>query len=102
MKAWETGLIINNRQYTFNELLSFSTAMVSSINARSWEKDVFRFINDWLSETDHIVQYSSGTTGKSKEIKLKKQSMIDSAVVTCKFFRLQKGQTALLCLPVEY
>lgn len=102
MKIWQTGLTIGNRQYTFEELLPLSKEMMHTMKIDHWERELYGFINTWLSETDHIVQYSSGTTGKPKEIILRKQYMISSALNTCNFFGLREGQTALLCLPMEY
>jgi o-succinylbenzoate---CoA ligase len=102
MKIWQTGLIIGNRQYTFEELLPFSKEMMHTMKIARWERELYGFINNWLSETDHIIQYSSGTTGKPKEITLSKQSVISSALNTCNYFDLREGQTALLCLPMEY
>jgi O-succinylbenzoic acid--CoA ligase len=102
MRTWQKGLILNNQQYSFKELLQYSAENVCSATTMPWEKEVYRFIIDWLSDQDHIIQYSSGTTGKIKEIRLSKQSMIASASSTCKYFRLKEKQTALHCLPIEY
>jgi O-succinylbenzoic acid--CoA ligase len=102
MKSWQRGITINGNKFTFSELLAFSYDKIESVNTLHWETEIYRFIITWLSDVDEIVQYSSGTTGKSKEIRLLKQSMIASAMGTCRFFNLQKGQTALLCLPATY
>jgi o-succinylbenzoate---CoA ligase len=102
MNIWQTGLTIGNRQYAFEELLPYSKEMMHTMKIDSWERELYGFINSWLSEIDHIVQYSSGTTGKPKEIILRKQSMISSALNTCNYFNLREGQTALLCLPMKY
>jgi o-succinylbenzoate---CoA ligase len=102
MKDWQKGLVIHNQSFSFKELLEFSSDNIISLNTQPWEKEVYRFIINWLSDTDYIVQYSSGTTGKSKEIRLLKQTMLTSAINTCRFLNLVKGQTALLCMPVDY
>jgi O-succinylbenzoic acid--CoA ligase len=102
MKPWQKGLTINRRRFSFKELLTFSQDKIASLTTLPWETEIYRFIITWLGDCDDILQYSSGTTGKSKEIRLSKQSLLDSAKNTCRFFNLQTGQTALLCLPVAY
>jgi O-succinylbenzoic acid--CoA ligase len=102
MKPWQKGLTIHNQAYNSKELLSFSSDNIVSAINNTWEKEVYRFIINWLSDSDYMAQYSSGTTGKSKEIRLPKLSMMASALNTCRFFSLTKGQSALLCMPVDY
>lgn len=99
---WQKGLTVNGHKFTFRELLAFSQDKIESPDSPRWVKDIFRFLLDWSGDHDHIIQLSSGTTGRSKEIKLSKLSMMDSALATCTFFGLGKGATALLCLPVTY
>jgi O-succinylbenzoic acid--CoA ligase len=102
MKAWQNKLMINGQRFTFLELLTFSKDKIETANTPPWETELYRFIINWLNDNEFIVQHSSGTTGKTKEIRLYKQSMITSAANTCSYFKLKKGQTALLCLPVTY
>jgi O-succinylbenzoic acid--CoA ligase len=102
MKSWQKGITIDGNMYTFSELLTLSRNKTESVNILSWEKDIYRFIFTWLNDIAEVVQHSSGTTGKNKEIKLLKQSMMASAKHTCRYFNLQKGHTTLLCLPVDY
>jgi O-succinylbenzoic acid--CoA ligase len=102
MKPWQKGLTINSQPFDFKELLTFSSDNIVSANTYPWEKEIYRFMITWLSDSDYIVQFSSGTSGKSKEIRLPKQSMMLSALNTCRYFSLHKGHTALLCMPVDY
>ena len=102
MKTWQKGLTINDQTFNFKELLAFSSDNIVSANTPPWEKEIYRFMITWLSDSDYIVQFSSGTTGKSKEIRLPKQSMMISARNTCRYFSLHKDNTALLCMPVDY
>ncbi len=95
-------LTITNQQFEEKELRQFSGQKLLDQHTPPWEKDVFRFILNWLDPSPSIIQYSSGTTGKSKKLQLLKESMIRSAMNTCRYFNLARGQTALLCLPVEY
>jgi O-succinylbenzoic acid--CoA ligase len=102
MKPWQRNLTINYQPYTYKELLAFATEKIVSSTTHAWEREVYRFMINWLSDSEYIQQYSSGTTGSIKEIRLPKSAMINSALNTCRYLNLAKGQTALLCMPVEY
>ncbi|TVR86832.1 MAG: O-succinylbenzoic acid--CoA ligase [Saprospirales bacterium] len=60
------------------------------------------FIKVWTSPEDTIELQTSGSTGKPKKIRVKKRAMVNSALATGQFFGLESGNTALLCLPVQY
>ena len=96
------SLSINHRPFGQAELTEYSGWKIRDENTPPWEREVYQFIHDWLEDSPAIVQYSSGTTGRSKKIVLQKQSMIRSAENTCRHFNLNPGQTALLCLPTRY
>lgn len=102
MGDWQKGLTINGTYYNFRELLHFSSDQIVSADTEPWEKEIHRFIINWLSDNDFMMLYTSGTTGKPKEIKLMKNSMTISARNTCSLLQLKAGDTALLCMPVEY
>jgi O-succinylbenzoic acid--CoA ligase len=95
-------LTINNQCLSAEELITAADLKTGDENTPHWERAVYAFIRQWLDKSLEIVQYSSGTTGKSKKIVLQKQSMIRSAENTCRFFNLVKGETAVLCLPIEF
>jgi o-succinylbenzoate---CoA ligase len=101
MDSWKLGLTISGNSFNHRELLSYSSHQIVSL-INPWEKEIYRFIINWLSDSDHIIQYSSGTTGKPKQIKLPKESMMHSARLTCDILHLKEGDTALLCMPVDY
>jgi O-succinylbenzoic acid--CoA ligase len=96
------SLTIQNHTYDPQSLTEFCHSGIRNDNTPLWEKEVYTFILQWLDDSDTIVQYSSGTTGKSKMIRLQKLAMLRSAESTCRFFNLTAGQTAALCLPMEY
>jgi O-succinylbenzoic acid--CoA ligase len=93
---------INNQTYSTKELKLFSKEKTGNKNTPAWEKAIYKFLLNWLNDSDTIVQYSSGTTGKSKKLYLLKSSLIRSAENTCRYFNLRKRHTAALCLPVNY
>ena len=62
--------------------------------------DEFREI--WESEAPLLSVQTSGSTGIPKTIWVEKARMRASARMTCDFLNLKQGNTALLCLPVDY
>jgi len=96
------SLTINHHTYSQQSLIELCDSKIRDVITPSWEKEVYGFILQWLDDSETIIQYSSGTTGKSKMIRLPKLAMIRSAESTCRFFKLTRGQTAVLCLPMEY
>lgn len=64
--------------------------------------EVNQFVGEWLSLTETMELKTSGSTGKSKTISVRKKWMEKSALLTGKTFNLKQGDTALLCLPMRY
>ncbi|WP_405369482.1 AMP-binding protein [Nonlabens sp. Asnod2-A12] len=67
-----------------------------------WEKQVGDFLLSWLDDFDVVTVKTSGSTGIPKEYKLKKQHMINSAVMTGKRFDIGIEKDVLCCLPLSY
>ncbi len=49
-----------------------------------------------------MLVHTSGSTGKPKPIWVEKKRMAHSARTTCRFLGLKRGDTALLCLSLDY
>ena len=60
------------------------------------------FLKDWLSDSDHVICKTSGSTGEPKHIPVSKKAMRYSAQTTVDFFGLNAAHTALLCLPCDF
>ena len=60
------------------------------------------FIEQWNDDSDVIEVHTSGSTGKPKRLLVEKQRMVNSARITCDFLGLKEGDTALLCMPLDY
>lgn len=67
-----------------------------------YEKKVGDFINNWMDDSPLITIQSSGSTGAPKEFHVEKQAMVNSAIATGDFFKLQPGDSALHCLPINF
>ena len=60
------------------------------------------FMAEWRSESPYIKVHTSGSTGTPKALLAEKRRMQASARITCQFLGLKAGDTALLCLPLDY
>ncbi len=96
------GLLLNNKIIPIGDLTELCRDVLDNRSIPQWEKKVYEFILELIDEKEYISQMSSGTTGKPKKIQISKESMIHSARNTCDFFKLKFGQTALMCLPIDY
>lgn len=67
-----------------------------------FEIKVLSFIVEWFSDSKVVDVQTSGSTGVPKVFEIEKSRMLASAQKTCDFLELKKGDSALLCLPVEY
>lgn len=61
-------------------------------------QEVATFIKNWDNEVLFFENKTSGSTGNPKTIQIKKEYALVSARATLDFFRLNKGDKALLCL----
>lgn len=60
------------------------------------------FLAEWQNDSPYVLVQTSGSTGKPKPMQVEKRRMLASARITCDFLGLHEGQTALLCLPLDY
>lgn len=64
--------------------------------------EVFTFLKEWFDEKPYVIGHTSGSTGTPKEIRLDKEDMRASAVLTNSFFGISAESVLLLCLSVSY
>ncbi|MBV2166067.1 MAG: AMP-binding protein [Kaistella sp.] len=67
-----------------------------------FEEKVISFLKEWQSDSTKVPVQTSGSTGIPKVFEIEKSKMLNSARMTCNFLNLKEGDTALLCLPVQY
>lgn len=67
-----------------------------------YEQKVGDFCQKWLAGQSNFIIHTSGSTGDPKPIVLTRNQMIASAKLTGKTFGLKVGDTALVCLNVDY
>lgn len=84
-------------------LLDFNNLEINNLHTETdFEKKVFFFLKEWFSESKTVKVQTSGSTGIPKIIEVEKEKMLNSAKMTCNFLNLKEGDTALICLPIEY
>ncbi len=96
------GLTLNDQFFALPEIIRFCKNEINAGAAPEWELGVYRFILDFLNDSEVIRQQTSGTTGARKTIEIPKKSMLTSAQNTVDFFQLEEGDVAVFCLPIQY
>lgn len=64
--------------------------------------ELFRFLADWYDGSATLTVQTSGSTGAPKPMQVEKVRMAASARLTCQFLGLGAGDTAFLCMPLQY
>lgn len=60
------------------------------------------FLSQWNDDNSRLLVHTSGSTGQPKPLWVEKEKMRHSARITCRFLGLHPGDTALLCMPLDY
>lgn len=60
------------------------------------------FLSEWNNGSDRVLVHTSGSTGKPKPMLVEKKRMLNSARITCDFLGLKPGDSALLCMSLDY
>lgn len=64
--------------------------------------DLEEFLKEWHNDSPTVLVHTSGSTGKPKPMLVEKRRMEASARITCQFLGLKEGDTALLCMSLDY
>ncbi|WP_321519756.1 AMP-binding protein [uncultured Bacteroides sp.] len=89
------SLTLDGVTYSHEEILSF-------LKDKSEYCGLYTFLFQWFDGDTHIKVHTSGSTGKPKELVVRKEQMMQSARLTCEFLNLRKGDTALICMSMDY
>ena len=60
------------------------------------------FLTEWNNDSLYVHVQTSGSTGAPKPMMVEKRRMLASARITCDFLGLRPGDTALLCMSLDY
>lgn len=99
-KAVHNKFKFNGYHYTIKDLKEVAYNLIK--DGELYEREIGDFLLQWTDSNQTLSVETSGSTGKPKLIKLNKQAMVESAIVTGDYFNLKPGDSALLCLPVTY
>ncbi|OEK08636.1 O-succinylbenzoic acid--CoA ligase [Flavivirga aquatica] len=91
---------LNGFHYTFESLLKVANNFVEK--GKPYEQVIGQFLSNWLDNNNFVIVYTSGSTGKPKPISIQKKAMVNSALATGHFFKLESGNSALHCLPSNF
>jgi O-succinylbenzoic acid--CoA ligase len=84
-------------------VIDFNNLNINNLSFQTdFEQKTKNFLDEWFSDGNIVKVQTSGSTGVPKVFEIEKSKMVNSAVMTCNFLELKKGNKALLCLPVEY
>lgn len=76
--------------------------MFADEKQRQFAAQILDFLQQWYSPSETIEVKTSGSTGTPKILNVNKLDMMQSAENTCRFFDLNRGDTALICLPIQF
>ena len=65
-------------------------------------QDLEAFLQEWQNNEPTVWVHTSGSTGTPKPLQVEKERMRASARLTCSFLGLKEGDSALLCMPLQY
>ena len=65
-------------------------------------QDLEAFLQEWHNDEPTVWVHTSGSTGTPKPMQVEKERMRASAQLTCSFLGLKEGDSALLCMPLQY
>lgn len=91
---------LNGRHYSFNDLKDVTYSFIKE--GEAYQKEIGEFLLQWTDSSKTVTVKTSGSTGKPKSIKLSKQAMVHSAIATGDYFKLEPGNSALMCLPATF
>jgi O-succinylbenzoic acid--CoA ligase len=92
---------LNGLQYdSLEDLRAMAQKLIKK--GEDFEVSIGKFIMKWFDDRDDISVRTSGSTGKSKKIKITKEHMVNSALATGAYFNLGEKTSALLCLSANY
>ncbi len=83
--------------------IDFNNFSIENVQPKTeFERKVLEFLQEWFSDSETVSVQTSGSTGTPKIFEIEKSRMLNSAKMTCGFLGLKEGDSALLCLPVQY
>ena len=76
--------------------------MVKTMTQQEFLQDMEAFLQEWHNDEPTVWVHTSGSTGTPKPLQVEKERMMASARLTRSFLGLKEGDSALLCMPLQY
>ena len=100
LKIEEQQLTLEGKTYSIEAISQLITTAPEA--SSPFHQELYSFLKDWFNPSPYITVQTSGSTGTPKQLTVFKKQMMQSARLTCEFLHLQPGDTALLCMPLQY
>lgn len=97
-----TGQLFTNNFEATTLQIRGERLWMEDFGTKAFRKQVDEFRGEWESKTPTLTVKTSGSTGQPKLLCVEKERMRHSADMTCRFLGLKEGDTALLCMPLDY
>ena len=99
----QQAITIDGRTYTARDCReSLHDQCCRHYGPESFHARLAEFLQEWFDSSETVRVHTSGSTGTPKELRVEKRRMMASARMTVDFLHLQAGDTALLCMPLQY
>jgi len=95
-------LQIKDKVYDINHLKISTHVLRKEFIDHPWVLKILTFIEFWFDHKENIIVHTSGTTGIAKHTSILKSEILESTRITQAYFKYRNGDTALLCLPVDF
>lgn len=96
----EQYILLEGKQYTQQEIHRLATETPADTPVMLCE--LYMFLEEWFGESPLMTVQTSGSTGTPKVLTVRKEQMMQSARMTCEVLNLRAGDSALLCMPLQY
>lgn len=96
-------ITIDGISYTADEChMSLPEAFRKRYGGESFHAALADFLAEWFSPSPTLCVHTSGSTGTPKKLWVEKRRMMNSAMMTVDFLGLARGDSAMLCMPLQY
>lgn len=96
------GCGVFHSRFVFLRMLYIHSYQELPVPQNAYEQKAIDFCKKWLSGKQAFTLHTSGSTGIPKSLDLTREQMIASAELTGKTFGLSQGDTALVCVNIDY
>ena len=91
---------LNGHHYAQEDIIDAAYNLIKE--GEFYDQVLGEFLLNWMDSHDYVEVKTSGSTGTPKKIRISKQAMVKSAIMTGNFFKLEPGDRALHCLPTNF